>query len=55
MYARFLIARNGIAAEKIAREKAKPLQQEDDLNGHKVWKTRSRMQLIVFSAQTNFL
>ena len=37
MYARFLIARNGIAAEKIAREKAKSLQQQDDLNGHKVW------------------
>ena len=37
MYARFLIARNGITAEKIAKEKAKALQQQGDLNGHKVW------------------
>jgi len=37
MYAQFLKARHGTAASKLARNTAKTLQDEGDLEGHKIW------------------
>jgi len=37
MYARFLKARHGTAASKFARKTANTLQNEGDLEGHKLW------------------
>jgi hypothetical protein len=37
MYARFLKARHGAAASKLARKTARTLQDEGDLEGHKIW------------------
>jgi hypothetical protein len=37
MYARFLKARHGTEAGKFARKTAETLQNEGDLEGHKVW------------------
>lgn len=37
MYARFLKARHGPAASKMARKKAKTLQNGGDLAGYKIW------------------
>jgi hypothetical protein len=37
MFARSLKARRGIAASKLARKTAKTLQDEGDLEGHKIW------------------
>jgi hypothetical protein len=37
MFARFLKARHGTAAGKFARTTAETLQNEGDLEGHKVW------------------
>jgi hypothetical protein len=37
MYARFLKARHGTAATKLARKTAKTLQDGGDLEGHKIW------------------
>jgi hypothetical protein len=38
MYARFLTARHGTAASKFARKTANTLQNEGDLEGHKLWR-----------------
>ena len=37
MFARFLKARHGTEAGKFARKTAETLQNEGDLQGHKVW------------------
>ena len=37
MYARFLRARHGAIASKLARKKAKTLQDDGDLAGSKIW------------------
>jgi len=37
MYARFLRARHGAAASKLAQKKAKTLQDDGDLAGHEIW------------------
>jgi len=37
IYARFLKARHGAAASKLARTTAKSLQENGDLEGHKIW------------------
>ena len=37
MYAQFLRARHKAAASKLARKKAQALQDEGDLEGHKIW------------------
>jgi hypothetical protein len=37
IYARFLKARHGNAASKLARKTAKTLQDEGDDSGHKIW------------------
>ena len=37
MYARFLAARHGTAASKLARKKASSLQLSGDLEGHRIW------------------
>jgi len=37
MYAQFLRTRHGAAASKLARKKAQTLQDEGDVEGHKVW------------------
>jgi hypothetical protein len=37
MYARFLKARHGAVASKLARKKASALQDEGDLAGYKIW------------------
>jgi len=37
MFARFLKARHGTEAGKFARKTAEALQNEGDLEGHKVW------------------
>jgi hypothetical protein len=37
MYARFLKARHGAAASKLARKKANTLQDDGDLEGQKIW------------------
>ena len=37
IYARFLKARHGVAASKLARETAKSLQDDGDLAGYEIW------------------
>jgi len=37
IYARFLKARHGTAASKLARQSAKTLQDEGDADGYKIW------------------
>lgn len=37
MYARFLMARHGRMASKLARDKAGSLQSKGDDGGHKIW------------------
>jgi len=37
MYARFLKARHGAGASNFARDTAKALQDEGDIDGHKIW------------------
>ena len=37
MYARFLRARHGAAAGKLARKKASKLEGDGDHEGHKIW------------------
>ena len=37
MYARFLKARHGVAASKLARKTAGTLQDQGDLAGYKIW------------------
>jgi hypothetical protein len=37
MYARFMTARQGSKASKIARAKAELLAKNGDLEGHKIW------------------
>jgi len=37
IYARFLKARHGAAAGKLARRKASKLQDDGDHEGHKIW------------------
>ena len=37
IYARFLRARHGAAASKLARTTAKTLQDDGDLAGYKIW------------------
>src|SRR5262245_33052759 len=37
MHARFLVARYGRRASRLAREKASSLHESSDLGGHKVW------------------
>ena len=37
IYARFLKARHGAAASILARTTAKSLQENGDLEGHKIW------------------
>jgi len=39
MYARFLKARHGTAASNLARKTAKTLNDEGDVDGHKIWNT----------------